>query len=241
MEHNRAMTKNFRRFLAAVRELQDRPAGMEGMAIVWGEPGEGKTTAVAYACNALDGVYIHVMPTWKVRKLLAGLSIELGGEEGRFIDPMVDFVIERLSERPRPIFIDEADRLFNDPKMLSTLRAIYDVTGSPIVLIGMEKFARKVQSRAKYARRITQWVEFSGIDMDDAALVASVYDVKLDDDFMRYIYKESRANIGYMSDAFIKLRSFAKLNGLDVVTRKDWPKDKPLVFRDPRFRKKMGA
>ena len=36
MKFEMAMTTNVRRFLAAVRELNDRPIGVEGMGLLWG-------------------------------------------------------------------------------------------------------------------------------------------------------------------------------------------------------------
>ena len=72
MNHRMAITKNVKRVLAKVRELEDRPAGVEGMAILWGEPGEGKSTTVAYACNTLDGIFLRALRRWREAKARQG-------------------------------------------------------------------------------------------------------------------------------------------------------------------------
>ncbi len=238
MHNKMAMTKNVRRFLAAVRELMDRPMGVEGMAILWGEPGEGKSTTVAYACNTLDGIFLRANTCWTVTSMLGALMIELGMEALRFKAPMVQAAVQRLSERPRPIFIDEADYLFRQADMLDAMRDIYDITGSPVLLIGMETFARKVQVRGKFARRITQWVEFSGIDMDDARIIAqTLCNVTISDDLLAYIHKEARANIGRMVTAMARIELFGKINKVSTVNRKDWGR-RALFFDQPQFKRR---
>lgn len=238
MNHHMAITKNVKRFLAAVRELEERPTGVEGMAILYGEPGEGKSTTVAYACNTLNGIFLRALRRWRATSMLGALMIELGMHKSRFIDPMMDAIIEKLTADPRPIFVDEADYLFAAPDMLDILRDIYDISGSPVILIGMEEFARKLQVRSKFARRITQWVVFSGIDIEDTVEVArTVTDIEIAEDMLAYIHRAARANIGRMVTAIARIQHFARLNDLDRVTRKDWGKH-PLFYDQPHFAKK---
>ena len=162
MKHEMAMTTNVRRFLAAVRELNDRSFTVEGMGLLWGQPGEGKSTTVAYATNTLDGIFLRANVCWTLTSMLGALMIELGQPRGRFRTPMHDAAVKCLMEHPRPIFIDEADYLLRQTNMLDEMRDIYDNTGSPVILIGMEEMARKVQAEGRFGRRITQWVEFRG-------------------------------------------------------------------------------
>ena len=238
MKDDMAMTKNVRRFLAAVRELNDRPMGVEGMAILWGEPGEGKSTTVAFACNTLDGIFLRANTCWTITSMLAALMVELGLPSGSRRAPMMTAAVQRLTEDPRPIFIDEADYLFKRPDMLDAMRDIYDVTGSPVVLIGMEEFARKVQSRGKFARRITQWVRFSGIDIEDArTVVETISDIQIADDLLAHVHKEAKKNIGRMVTGLARIEQFGKLNALETVTKKDWA-NRALFYDQPNFKRK---
>ena len=188
MKHDMAMTKNVRKFLAAVTELKDRPPGVEGMGLLFGKPGEGKSTTIAYATNALNGVFVRAMSTWTVTAMLGALMVELGYEPLYRKIPMMNIITRELMQEPRPIFVDEADYLFRQPVMVDALRDIYDVTGSPVILIGMEMMVRKIRTNGRFARRITQWVEFTGIDLADARTLAStVCEVETDDLLLAYM------------------------------------------------------
>jgi DNA transposition AAA+ family ATPase len=239
-----AMTKNVRRFLAAIRELTERSIGVEGMGLLWGHPGEGKSTTVAYATNKLDGIYLRAMANWTVTSLLGALVVELGLAPHRCRAPMVSGAVERLMEHPRPIFVDEADYLLRQADMLDTMRDIYDTTGSPVILIGMEEMARKVQTNGRFARRITQWVEFDGINAADTRVLAdTVCEIGVADDLLAYIHKAARANIGRMTTALARIETFGRINGHggavddNPVRLSDWGK-RALFYDQPRFRRR---
>lgn len=237
MKHEMAMTKNVRRFLAGVRELQDRPLGVEGMGLLWGQPGEGKSTTIAYATNALDGVFLRANACWTVTSMLGALSVELGLMPGRFRSPMVDAVIRALMEHPRPLFVDEADYLLRQTDMLDALRDIYDSTATPVVLIGMQQMAQKIQANGRFARRVTQWIEFDGIDLADARTLAdTICDVALADDLLEHLHQAARANIGRMVTGMARIETFGRTNGLAEVALADWGK-RALFYDQPRFRR----
>jgi DNA transposition AAA+ family ATPase len=190
---------------------------------------------VAFACNTLDGIFLRANTCWTVTSMLAALMVELGQPMSRRRAPMMQDAVKVLTEHPRPIFIDESDYLFGRADMLDAMRDIYDVTGSPVILIGMEEFARKVQSKGKFARRITQWVEFCGICAEDARTLAdSLCEVKVSDDLLIHVHKAARKNIGRMVTGLARIEQFARINALETVTRKEWA-DRPLFYDQPRF------
>ncbi len=238
MKFEMAMTTNVRRFLAAVRELNDRPIGVEGMGLLWGHPGEGKSTTIAYATNTLNGIFLRVNACWTVTSLLGALMVELGQPSGRFRAPMVDASVRCLMEQPRPIFIDEADYLLRQTDMLDVMRDIYDTTGSPVILIGMEEMARKVQTNGRFARRITQWVEFRGISLKDARTLAdTVCEVAVEDDLLTRLHEASKANIGRMTTGLSRIERLAKFNKIESMSLDVWG-DRPFFFDQPNFRRR---
>ena len=238
MKHEMAMTTNVRRFLAAVRELNDRSFTVEGMGLLWGQPGEGKSTTVAYATNTLDGIFLRANVCWTLTSMLGALMIELGQPRGRFRTPMHDAAVKCLMEHPRPIFIDEADYLLRQTNMLDEMRDIYDNTGSPVILIGMEEMARKVQAEGRFGRRITQWVEFRGISLKDARTLAdTICEVAVEDDLLNRLHEASRANIGRMTTGLSRIERLAKFNKLESMSLDVWG-DRPLFFDQPTFGKK---
>ena len=238
MKHKMAMTKNVKRFLASVRELQNRSPGTEGMGLLWGQPGEGKSTTIAYAVNMMDGVFLRANACWTVTSMLSALMTELGLLPTSRKAPMVNKVVGRLMEQPRPVFVDESDYLFRQADMVDVLRDIYDLTGAPVILIGMEEMARKIQARGKFARRITQWIEFSGIDAADVRILAdTICEITVSDDLLDFIRTASHGNIGRMTTALSRIEAFGRTNRLKSVSRADWG-DRVLFYDQPKFRRR---
>lgn len=226
-----AMTKNVRRFLAAVRELSQRGPGLEGMGLLGGEPGEGKTTTLAYVSNLVNGVYVRANACWTVTAMLAEISHELGLPRQRLKHPMINGIIGAMLVEPRPIFVDEADYLLRSFDMLDTLRDIYDmVPGACVILVGMEELAAKVRANGRFARRVTQWVEFSGLDAADAVtLAATVCEVEVGRDLVEHLHRETRGNVGRMVVGLTRIESLGKANGLASVDLAAWG-DRQLFF-----------
>lgn len=238
MKHIMATTKNVRKFMQAVDDLLNRPIGTEGMGLLWGEPGEGKSTAVARVCDHYDGIYVRAVGCWSVTSMLGDICLELGGERKLRRSDMVKFIIHELKKdnRPaRPIFIDEADYCFRQFEMVDSLRDIYDLSGCPVIMIGMEDIAKKIKGNARIARRITQWCEFKGLDIEDVKTVADeCCDAKISDDLCSYLHQQCSANIGRIIIGLTKIEKYAKANNLDTVSRDDWG-DKALYYDQPSF------
>lgn len=240
MKHHMAMTKNLRRFMGAVDELMNRPPGTEGMGLLWGEPGEGKSTAVAYVHNQFDGIYVRAMGCWTVTSMLGEICRELGGHRMLRRADMIDWINLQLGERARPIFVDEADYLFRQFEMMDALRDIYDVSGCPVVLIGMEDIARKIQNHGRFARRITQWIEFKGVDLGDAQTLAeTVCDVAVQPDLLSHLLTAARGNIGRMVIGLSRIERMARASGLTRVSLEQWG-DRALFYDQPVFGRKNG-
>ncbi len=239
MRYELAKTKNVRMFQAAVGDLLNRTPGVEKMGLLFGDPGEGKSTVVAHAANVYHGVYLRATAGWTMTHMLGTIVKELGGEPMKRRAPMVDWIVEQLARQDRVIFVDEADYLFNSTEMLDVLRDIYDLSGgTPVILIGMEKIARKIQTNGRFARRITQWIEFKGIDLDDARTVAdTVCEVKVADDLMAYLHREGKANIARIVEGLSRIESMGKTSRMDTVSLADWG-DGQLFYDQPIFRRR---
>jgi DNA transposition AAA+ family ATPase len=245
MRYELAKTKNVRKFMAVLNELWNRPMGVEGMGILWGEPGEGKTTVMAYATNQFNGIFLRAKRGWTMTSLLETMIVEMGGAPMWRRSRMEDWIEKQLMEsrEERIILVDEADYLFTGRSMagndmLDVLRDIYDQTGTPVILAGMENIARRIQEEGRFARRITSWVEFKGIDLDDARIVAdTLCEVAVGDDLLAHMHRECKASIGNIVPALSRIETFAKTNGRESVSLEDWG-DRPLYFAQPKFRKR---
>jgi len=241
-------TKDVRLADRAIEELL-QAEDIERMGVLWGPPGTGKTTAIAHLATVHDGIFIRALGCSTVTSVLGDLCAMLGykGKDGKMRmqrrTDMIEYICAHLTREemtdkplaPRPIFVDEADYCFQEFKILDSLRDIYDITKCPVILIGMEDIARTIRENGRFARRITQWIEFRGLDLDDTHQVAhEVCEVKVQPDLVEYIHKETRGNIGRAKIGLDKIEKYARGNGLKTIGRADWG-DRPLYFDQPQF------
>lgn len=248
MKKEMAITKNVRRLLYAVSTLTESSHGIERMLILYGPNGDGKTTSVDYVIDRTDGISLRAKRCWTMTSMLAELATELRCPEkirrSNRAAVMMNSIIEQLNNRPRPLFVDEIDHMFvahnqrNGNNILETLRDIYDSVKVPLILVGEENTAINVQENGRFARRITQWVEFKGIDLEDAMIVAeTVCEVKVAEDLVTHVYQEARANIGRIIVALDAIERHGKAAGLPEVDLKAWGR-KALFFDQPVFTRK---
>lgn len=239
MEFKLAITKNVRKFRAMVSELMERPVGVEGMGVIYGLPGEGKTTIVANTLVQTDGIHIRAKACWTEISMLHDIGAALQLEKKYRKAVMLENIVENLAEHPKPIFIDEADYLCKHVNLLDILRDIYDlIPSAPVILIGMEDIARKLQGNSRFARRITQWLEFTGIDREDARIVAdTICQVRVKDDLLQSLHKESKGNIGRMVIGLSRIDKLGKASGLGEVAFADWG-DRSFFYDQPTFSRK---
>ena len=221
MRHKVVVTSNIVRLLYALEQLGRRGAGEEGMGLLWGLPGEGKSTAIGYVVNHHGGLFLRARVTWSVTSMLRALLAELSLEGGYFRDPMMEAVIRELLRAPRPIFVDEADYLFRNAEMLDALRDIYDNTRVPVVLIGMEDIARRMRTHerlSRFRRRITEWIEFRGLAQEDARRLADeLCEVEVGRDLLERVYNEAAGNVGKIVIALSKIERLGFANSLPCV------------------------
>ena len=219
MKNEVAITENIKQLTAMLGDLSNRPMGVEGMGLVWGNPGEGKTTAIAWAVDQVNGVYVRARASWTPLAMLNAFAAELGVDGSKGSKSQVcDRIIDDLTRNPKMVFVDEADYLFRGrgDEMADTMRDIYDVSQSPIVLIGMEDMSGKIKNRPRLRRRIQKWVAFKPLEFKDVKnLTDTVCEVPIEHDLLADLHKKSSGNIGLITLGLEKLERYSKRNGID--------------------------
>lgn len=225
MKHQVANVKNVMRLGLAFSHLVDRGAGVPGIGLVHGFTGAGKSTAVTLLINRSGGVFLRASAVWTPNTMLASLTHELGGQPAGSNARMLSFCVETLGRdpNPRPIFVDEADYLLSNTKMIETLRDIHDLTGAPLILIGMDGIQRRITLRPQFARRITQWVEFKPLDLADArTLIDTVCEVEIADDLAGKLHHAAGGSVGLMTVGLARIEAVAKGQRWESVDAKAW-------------------
>lgn len=246
MKNQTVKTSNVVRAINAVKDLHDRGAGEEGMGLLYGRPGEGKTTTVSYIMNTWNAVFLRARVSWTITSMLSTLMEEIGRESSYRRAPMMNDAIEELVVSQRMLIIDEADYLLRQKDMLDAVRDIYDMTGVPILMVMMERAPRKIQSDrrlSRFKRRITRWVEFDGLTKSDTRKVCATLPhlndpeqtpITIGDDLAMKIHKEADANIGHVVIALSRIERFARTNDIDTVTLADYGDRALFASRGPQ-------
>ncbi|ROH88646.1 ATP-binding protein [Stagnimonas aquatica] len=221
-----APTRNVRRLAEVADMLTRRAPGLPGVAIVDGETGFGKTTAINWLVNQVEGIgiYVRARKTWRVASMLKAILAELHIKPRGSADDMLDDVVMALREAKRPLFIDEMNNIVRRPDMVEVVRDIIDLSNQAVILIGYTGLLTELSSHRQLTRRVLQQVTFEAADLADARAVASNCEVEVRDDLLERVLKSARGSIGELTIGLARIEAFAVSRGLKSVGSSDWGK-----------------
>lgn len=223
MKHVVAPVKNIVAAQSAFQTLSERDIGVPGMMLIHGDPGMGKTTALAWLINQVNGVFVRANATWTANSMLASVMAELGVDPMHSTARMLNHIVSKLAESGRPLFVDEANYLVHSRQMLETLRDIHDIANVPVVLCGAESIERKLPKYPQLQSRISQWVEFKSADIDDArTLIDAVSEIALSPDLLQHLWQQAKGSMRLMTVGLSRIESFARSNGLSEIDAEQW-------------------
>ena len=237
MRQKICLTSNARCFLAAASAATARDPGLPGIVLVHGEAGRGKTCITAHLAVKQNAIFLTALPIWSPRWMLSKIAEEMGGKTTGFLGPMYEFISRELTERPRPIYVDEGDSIAEKKELIETLRILHDMTAIPLVLIGMGDFRAKVERRPQLSRRILRAVDFKPSSLDDSRLLATeLAEVRIADDLIEALHRRSRGSAGLFVKELAAVEGFCHRHGLNKIAVADYPMDDstpPPVNRRP--------
>lgn len=157
------VTRNENNFLDAL-DVLEKGAGEGRFCVVSGDAGRGKTrTTQRYA--AKNGcVHMLVRSTWRTSELglLQALCTELGTTKPPSRkDWAFTEAAERLIEDPKPVFLDEMEKL---PQHLNLVRELSEITACPFVLIGEPELVSVMTRNKRVWSRTFQMVRFEPVE-----------------------------------------------------------------------------
>jgi len=214
-----ARTSNVMSFSAAMDRLLHSDESIPKMALIYGEPGLGKTKTAAWWCAHNDGVFIRTKKLMTGRWLLEEIVGELGEIPEHKTAALFRQIQDQLFSRPRAIFIDEVDYLTYDARVIETLRDIHDITGAPVIFIGMAGADKKLMRYRHLIDRFSEIVRFHDLTLDDVRAIADqLCEVKLSDDAVEHIYSEAK-KFRQIIVRLYRAEAKARANGLKEVTK----------------------
>ncbi|MGY3910774.1 AAA family ATPase [Aeromonas piscicola] len=215
---------NVTRLAIAGNELMNRPFGAPGLGLVYGKPGLGKTTAVTWYVNQVNGVYVRAMRCCTPLSLLQDICEELGLDAPRTSRAAIRAITRAMAEDNRPLFIDEADYLMDRGDLVETVRDIHDVSTVPVILIGMDKIAKKLKNFPQFESRVMAWVGFGLCKFDDARKIADdmCEGFRVADDLLQALLSAANGEIRRIVVGLHQLEKVAKSKGLEVLAQRDF-------------------
>lgn len=195
MKKQFAITGNVQRFLHGVNALLASPAGVDRFMLAYGNVGLGKTESSLWWKNTEcpQAVFLRIKKAMTVRWLLEELVAELGLPPAKRSSDLFQQAVGELLGTDRPLILDEIDYVAGKTVLIETLRDIGDMTGSPIILIGMPEAPGIFTRFPALHRRISQTVPFQGLSTDDVNHVLSqICEVPVAVDAVEAIHKAAK-------------------------------------------------
>lgn len=231
--------KNVARFAGLAHLLMTPGFSDENVGVWYGYSGYGKTCARIYCENRIRAVAVDMRESWRKKDLLTGILAELGIQAGKMtIAAMAATIVARLAEDPRPLIIDEADKLI-EKNLIEQVREIADLSRCPVILIGEERFPGRLAAIEHMHNRVRKFVAAEPCDAEDTAALAAAYCPKLTiaPDLLDDLRCASEGRARRIAKNLEGIQEFARNRGLTVVDRKAWGITPFVVGRAPDPRK----
>lgn len=180
-------TKNVKRFITLMDELQKLPFNIPKLALVYGEHGLGKSQAIQWWADKNNSVYVRATQGMTSRWLLSEIAEELGEDPFWHTQETFGLIENNLRQNPKTIIVDEIDYLI-EKNTVETLRDLHDKTGCPIVLVGMGCADKKLARYPHLTDRIYKTLKFEQFNQDDILdILEQLTDLSFTEDAINYL------------------------------------------------------
>lgn len=213
-----AITRNVREFLSGMEVVATPIKGRIGMALVFGDPGTGKTEiAQRYAADN-DFPYIRATDIMSRRSLLSRIVAELGEQPKYTADDLFNQAVDMLLDHPRTLIVDEVDYLCRGG-MVEVLRDLNDITNNAVVMVGMHQLDQKLKRFRHLYDRFSAVVRFRPFEVEDiAGLAENICECKIDKSAVKFIHERGHGKFRRTIVWFSRAEKMARKNGIEVVT-----------------------
>lgn len=207
-------TKNVKNFITVINNLKNRPQGVPGMGLIYGEPGLGKSQAAIWWAVNNDAILVSAKQTMSARWLLEDIVKEMGETPYYKTSELFEQVKIELIKNPRLIIVDEIDYLATDKCAFEILRDIHDETHNPILLIGMGLADKKLKRYKHLYDRFSEVLHFESFSLDDVkSLISELSEVKIKEEAILHIY-QTGSRFRQIVKTINKAENIAKTNEL---------------------------
>ena len=188
MKNSLIKTKNVKKFISLMDNLQKTPSNVSKMALVYGAFGLGKSQTIMWWVTNNDAIYVRCNHNISPRWLLSEIVKELDEVPCYTSQRLFEQIEEKLKYNSKILVVDEIDYLFSNKHTIETLRDIHDKLGIPILLVGMELADKKLQKYGHINDRIFAKLKFEKLSKEDfREIIETLSEVKFSDNAIKYI------------------------------------------------------
>ena len=214
-------TGNYIRFNEAIQGLKELPVTAPKLGLGYGNFGLGKTFSLEKIVIKENAILLRALQIWTKGSMLEELCDELGLDTQGQSPAKYKRIVESLLQEPRMIIVDEIDAILKSEKfpIMEMLRDIHDEVGVVIVFIGMEQSRAKLKKHNHFYSRITSFIEFKRIEIDDIRKYCELSDVKIEEDLIKYFYAKY-PNLRQIKVLLLRAEKFCVINDRDTLDLK---------------------
>ena len=188
MKNSLIKTRNVKRFISLMDNLQKAPSNVSKMALVYGAFGLGKSQTIMWWVTNNDAIYVRCNHNISPRWLLSEIVKELDEVPCYTSQRLFEQIEEKLKYNPKILVVDEIDYLFSNKHTIETLRDIHDKLSIPVLLVGMELADKKLQKYGHINDRIFAKLKFEKLSKEDfKEIIETLSEVEFSDNAIRYI------------------------------------------------------
>lgn len=175
---------NVRLLSEAIEVAMERPAGLPGVVVMYGDSGLGKSAAAAYCAKLHRAYYVECRDSWTRKAFLLAVLHDMGIIPARTLSEMIDQIAEELTRSGRPLIVDDVQYLL-DKSVANVLTDIYNASQGVVILIGEERVPVSMAKLERLHNRVIRWVGAEKAILKDLEMIAAesypdvIFDVEL--------------------------------------------------------------
>lgn len=191
---------------------------LPGLVCLYGNSGYGKSVAADALVRSHNAYYVQARSVWNKKHALIQILNALNEtNHARTIPAMLDqaaaiLVVDDDDIAPlRPLVIDEADHLV-DRGAIELIRDLYEASGgTPILMVGEEKLATKIEDYERVHSRVLEWVKAEPLTLIEAKQFADIYcpQLELPDDLLQALVFHTKGSARRLATNLGRITDFA--------------------------------
>lgn len=215
--------KNVAALFKLIEDINLRQEGLPGMGVFSGYPGYGKSFAAQSCATALGAIHISILKSWTAKFFLEQLLVELKVTPKGSVAKLEQMACEKLLRTQQTVLIDETDFAV-EKGYIEIIRDLHDVSGVPIIMIGMEELPQSLTRWEQVDSRVASYVQAQPADLKDGRMLADVYasGIEIDDGLLAHIIARNTGSARLIAKDLDHIKQQCVLTTVKKMTLQKW-------------------